>query len=283
MRKIARVINGRRVSDGAGVDIRRVVGVPGADYVDPFLMFDDFRNDDPSGYVAGFPPHPHRGFETVTYMLKGKMRHRDSNGNSGVLEDGSVQWMTAGKGILHSEMPEQTDGSLWGFQIWLNLPQRLQMSEPNYQDIPAGDIVEFSDGQANYRLVAGEFQGHTGPAKTLIPVLMLDVAVTGGRTEVPIESGHTAILFCFEGSLQVQGQTLVDGDLAILEGDGPVAIEGASGRGLLLAAAPLNETIARHGPFVLSTEGELKKAFLDYQLGQLAPNQMAFLASGGRG
>ena len=143
MRSIARVVNGRRVSDGAGVDIRRVIGVPGADYVDPFLMFDDFRNDDPSGYVAGFPPHPHRGFETVTYMLKGKMRHRDSNGNAGLLEDGAVQWMTAGRGILHSEMPEQTDGSLWGFQIWLNLPKRLQMTDPGYQDIPGSEITEF--------------------------------------------------------------------------------------------------------------------------------------------
>jgi len=177
MRTIERIIRGRAVSDGAGVDIRRVVGLPGADYIDPFLMFDDFRNDDPKGYVAGFPPHPHRGFETVTYMLKGKMRHQDSNGNSGVLADGAVQWMTAGKGILHSEMPEQTDGSLWGFQIWLNLPQRLQMSEPKYQDIPADAITVFSDTGVDYRLVAGELFGHRGPAETHLPTLMVDVSV----------------------------------------------------------------------------------------------------------
>ena len=282
MRSIARVVNGRRVSDGAGVDIRRVIGVPGADYVDPFLMFDDFRNDDPSGYVAGFPPHPHRGFETVTYMLKGKMRHRDSNGNAGLLEDGAVQWMTAGRGILHSEMPEQTDGSLWGFQIWLNLPQRLQMADPAYQDIPGSEITEFAKDGVDYRLVAGELFGHKGPAETHLPVLMVDVAPNGGQTTIPLTDGETTILFCFEGELSVAGETIGDGDMAVLEGAGGVLIEG-TGRGLLLSSAPLNEPIARHGPFVLSTEGELKKAFMDYQLGQLAPNQAEFLASGGRG
>ncbi len=282
MRSIARVVNGRRVSDGAGVDIRRVIGVPGADYVDPFLMFDDFRNDDPSGYVAGFPPHPHRGFETVTYMLKGKMRHRDSNGNAGLLEDGAVQWMTAGRGILHSEMPEQTDGSLWGFQIWLNLPQRLQMADPGYQDIPGSEITEFAKDGVDYRLVTGELFGHKGPAETHLPVLMVDVAPNGGQTTIPLTDGETTILFCFEGELSVAGEAIEDGDMAVLEGAGGVLIEGA-GRGLLLSSAPLNEPIARHGPFVLSTEGELKKAFMDYQLGQLAPNQAEFLASGGRG
>ena len=282
MRSIARVVNGRRVSDGAGVDIRRVIGVPGADYVDPFLMFDDFRNDDPSGYVAGFPPHPHRGFETVTYMLKGKMRHRDSNGNAGLLEDGAVQWMTAGRGILHSEMPEQTDGSLWGFQIWLNLPQRLQMADPGYQDIPGSEITEFAKDGVDYRLVAGELFGHKGPAETHLPVLMVDVAPNGGQTTIPLTDGETTILFCFEGELSVASEAIEDGDMAVLEGAGGVLIEG-TGRGLLLSSAPLNEPIARHGPFVLSTEGELKKAFMDYQLGQLAPNQAEFLASGGRG
>ena len=284
MRTISRVIKGRAVTDGAGVDIRRVIGLAGADYIDPFLMFDDFRNDDPSGYVAGFPPHPHRGFETVTYMLKGKMRHQDSNGNSGLLADGAVQWMTAGRGILHSEMPEQTDGSLWGFQIWLNLPQRLQMSDPGYQDIEASRIVEWQEGPAAYRLVAGEFQGRQGPAETLTPVLMLDVALSaGGQAEVPIDASHTAILFCFDGSLTIDGHTLVDGEWAVLTVAGPLTMRSDSGRGLLMTAPPLHEPIARHGPFVLSTEGELKKAFIDYQLGQLAPNQLEFLASGGRG
>jgi redox-sensitive bicupin YhaK (pirin superfamily) len=283
MRRIERIISGRRVSDGAGVDIRRVVGLPGAEYIDPFLMFDDFRNDDPQGYVAGFPPHPHRGFETVTYMVKGKMRHQDSNGNSGVLADGAVQWMTAGKGILHSEMPEQTDGSLWGFQIWLNLPQRLQMAEPKYQDIPAEAIPEFSESGVTYRLVAGRFRDRTGPAETHLPTLMMDVSVSDGSTDISVDDGHTAILFCFEGALEVGDQTLTDGELAVLSGTGPVPIQATQGRGLLMASEPLHEPIARQGPFVLSTEGELKKAFIDYQQGQLAPNQMAFLASGGHG
>ena len=231
MRSIARVINGQRVSDGAGVDIRRVIGLAGADYVDPFLMFDDFRNDDPSGYVAGFPPHPHRGFETITYMLKGKMRHRDSNGNAGLLEDGAVQWMTAGRGILHSEMPEQTDGSLWGFQIWLNLPQRLQMADPGYQDIPSSEITEFEEDGVSYRLVAGELFGQTGPAQTHLPVLMVDIAPHGGQTTIPLTDGETTILFCFEGQLTIAGQAVIDGDLAVLAGDGGVTIQG-DGRGL---------------------------------------------------
>ena len=282
MRSIARVIHGRRVSDGAGVDICRVIGQPGADYIDPFLMFDDFRNDDPSGYVAGFPPHPHRGFETVTYMLKGKMRHRDSAGNAGLLEDGAVQWMTAGRGILHSEMPEQSNGSLWGFQIWLNLPQRLQMSEPRYQDIPVTDVTEFTQDDVSYRLIAGQLFGHIGPAKTHLPVLMVDIKSTKGGAIIPLTDGDTTIIFCFEGRLSIEGQTIGNGDLAVMEGIGDVALDG-SGRGLLISSAPLNEPIARHGPFVLSTEGELKKAFIDYQSGQLAPNQAAFLASGGLG
>ena len=282
MRCIGRVISGRKVSDGAGVDICRVIGQPGADYIDPFLMFDDFRNDDPSGYVAGFPPHPHRGFETVTYMLKGKMRHRDSSGNAGLLEDGAVQWMTAGRGILHSEMPEQSDGSLWGFQIWLNLPQRIQMSEPRYQDIPATDITEFTQNDVAYRLVSGELFGHVGPAKTHLPVLMVDIEPTSGTATIPLTDGDTTILFCFEGKLSIEGQTVEDGDLAVIEGVGGVTLKG-SGRGLLISSAPLNEPIARHGPFVLSTEDELKMAFSDYQSGQLAPNQAEFLATGGLG
>lgn len=282
MRRISRVISGRRVSDGAGVDICRVIGQPGADYIDPVLMFDDFRNDDPSGYVAGFPPHPHRGFETVTYMLKGKMRHRDSCGNAGLLEDGAVQWMTAGRGILHSEMPEQTDGSLWGFQIWLNLPQRLQMSEPQYQDIPANNITEFTQNDVAYRLVAGKLFGHVGPAKTHLPVLMVDIKLTSGAVTIPLTDGDTTILFCFDGKLSIEGQTVEDGDLAVIEGAGDVTLNG-SGRSLLISSAPLNEPIARHGPFVLSTEGELRKAFIDYQSGRLAPNQAEFLASGGPG
>ena len=282
MRCISRVISGRRVSDGAGVDVCRVIGQPGADYIDPVLMFDDFRNDDPSGYVAGFPPHPHRGFETVTYMLKGKMRHRDSCGNAGLLEDGAVQWMTAGRGILHSEMPEQTDGSLWGFQIWLNLPQRLQMSEPRYQDIPANNITEFTQNDVAYRLVSGGLFGHVGPAKTHLPVLMVDIKLTSGAVTIPLTDGDTTILFCFDGKLSIEGQTVEDGDLAVIEGAGDVTLNG-SGRSLLISSAPLNEPIARHGPFVLSTEGELRKAFIDYQSGQLAPNQAEFLASGGPG
>lgn len=282
MRFIKKVITGHLVSDGAGVNIKRVIGLNSDDYIDPFLMFDDFRNDDPSGYIGGFPPHPHRGFETVTYMLKGRMRHRDSDGNSGLLADGDVQWMTAGKGILHSEMPEQINGSLWGFQIWVNLPQRLQMTEPRYQDIPAAKITEWEDDFGSYRLIAGQLSGRAGPAKTHLPVLMVDVAVNESETIIPICDGHTAILFCFDGSIASGDTSIRDGDLAVLSKSGELIISGR-GRCLILAAEPLNESIAKHGPFVLSNQSELKQAFIDYQLGRLAPNQAAFLASDGHG
>ncbi|NBS11511.1 MAG: pirin family protein [Gammaproteobacteria bacterium] len=285
-REIVRVVRGRHVTDGAGVNICRVIGIPGADYVDPFLMLDDFRNDDPDGYIAGFPPHPHRGFETVTYMLKGRMRHRDSAGNQGLLEGGSVQWMTAGRGILHSEMPEQTDGAMWGFQLWLNLPQRDQMAPPGYQDIPAAQITEFTQDGVAVRLVAGNLFGHWGPAQTFYPVVMADFALpAGGSLGVPLPKGDTVIAFCFEGTLSVGDRTLVDGDLAIAGREGVLHLTGGQtgGRALVLSAQPLGEPIARHGPFVLATEQELRQAFLDYQMGILAPNQSAFLASGGRG
>lgn len=284
-RDIVRVIRGRHVTDGAGVEICRVIGIPGADYLDPFLMLDDFRNDDPLGYIAGFPPHPHRGFETVTYMLKGRMRHRDSAGNQGLLEGGSVQWMTAGRGILHSEMPEQTDGAMWGFQLWLNLGQKDQMAEPGYQDIPADRITEFVHDGVFIRLVAGSLFGQQGPANTFYPVVMADLTVPAGqRLSVPLPEGDTVIAFCFEGALHVGDRSLVDGDLALAGRSGELVLDGgtAGGRVLVLAAQPLNESIARHGPFVLANQRELQQAFLDYQLGVLAPNQAQFLATGGR-
>ncbi|MDP5328437.1 MAG: pirin family protein [Litorivicinaceae bacterium] len=285
-REIVRVVRGRHVTDGAGVNICRVIGIPGADYVDPFLMLDDFRNDDPDGYIAGFPPHPHRGFETVTYMLKGRMRHRDSAGNQGLLEGGSVQWMTAGRGILHSEMPEQTDGAMWGFQLWLNLPQRDQMAPPGYQDIPADQITEFEHAGTAVRLVAGDLFDQVGPAKTFYPVVMADLSVPEGETvRVPLPEGDTTIAFCFAGELRVGDRVLVDGDLAMAGRQGDLVLRGGSGGGrvLILSAKPLGESIARHGPFVLATDQELRQAFLDYQMGVLAPNQAAFLATGGRG
>jgi quercetin 2,3-dioxygenase len=291
MRSIQRVVRGRHVQDGAGVDICRVIGTLEADYIDPFLMLDDFRNDDPSGYVAGFPPHPHRGFETVTYMLRGKMRHRDSVGNEGLLDDGSVQWMTAGKGIIHSEMPEQTDGKLWGFQLWLNLGKKDQMIDPSYQDMPASEIATFSDDDANYRLVAGHLMGHVGPARTHYPVLMVDIAVNAGHSiRIPVEPGFKIIAFCFEGIIHSSGKLLKDGDLAVFseeeekEGASDVELQcqeaEGGGRCLLLAAPPLNEKIEKYGPFVLSSREELEQAFLDFQLGKLAPNQEEFLRKG---
>ncbi|NCW74426.1 MAG: pirin family protein, partial [Gammaproteobacteria bacterium] len=216
MRSIARVINGRRVSDGAGVDIRRVIGLAGADYIDPFLMFDDFRNDDPSGYVAGFPPHPHRGFETVTYLLAGKMRHGDNAGHSGVIETGGIQWMTAGRGIVHSEMPEQEDGRLAGFQLWVNLPASDKLCEPAYHEYPAAQIpAERHSSGGTVRVITGTTSaGTTGPVSGVVTrPLYLDVELPAGAIfEEMIPAQHSAFVFAIEGDVQF-GESDGDGTL----------------------------------------------------------------------
>ena len=158
------MIEGIQTSDGAGVKLKRVIGSPDLDILDPFLLLDEFKNDDPEGYIGGFPPHPHRGFETVTYMLHGNFRHKDSVGNEGLLTDGSVQWMTAGRGVIHSEMPEQTEGLVWGFQLWINLPKKLKMAEPAYQDIPSNAIPEIVQDGTTVKVIAGKFGEQEGPA-----------------------------------------------------------------------------------------------------------------------
>ena len=282
VRGVRRRHPGRAVSDGAGVRIRRTIGLPDLEVLDPFLLLDEFRSDEASDYLAGFPDHPHRGFETVTYMLAGRMQHNDSVGNRGDLGPGWVQWMTAGRGIIHSEMPQQEEGLMWGFQIWVNLPADKKMSPPRYQDIAPEGIPEVTAGEGvRARVIAGEFQGAVGPIQGVATSpLFLDLALqAGARCEVPIPAGHTALLYVFDGSLVPtdgheevpRGQLVMfgDGDLVRLRaGAGPDA-EGAGGRCILLAGAPLREPVARHGPFVMNTREELIQAFRDYQTGQL--------------
>ena len=185
-REFIRIVDGMPASDGAGVSLLRVVGTPTLDFLDPFLMLDEFKNDDPGAYVAGFPEHPHRGFETVSYMKQGKMRHRDSVGNEGVIADGGVQWMTAGRGIIHSEMPEQSEGLLWGYQLWVNLPAEHKMVAPRYQDIQSDGIPEVSEDGVDVRIMAGDWRGTKGASQTLWPVGSLDVRVAPGRPSLMI-------------------------------------------------------------------------------------------------
>jgi quercetin 2,3-dioxygenase len=282
VRGVSRLVRGMPTSDGAGVKLTRVIGQPRLPDLDPFLMLDEFGTDNPGDYIAGFPDHPHRGFETVTYMLDGRMRHRDNHGHEGVLVPGSVQWMTAGRGIVHSEMPEQQEGRMRGFQLWINLPAREKMTAPQYQEfeparIPAADL----GGGARVKVIAGRVAGVTGPiAQPATDPTYLDVELEPGAVlSQPLPGGHAAFLYVYEGSVRVgEGESaatvnahelavLTDGDSARLEGRESPHGQAVS-RAILVAGRPLREPVAKHGPFVMSTREELIQAFEDYQSGR---------------
>jgi redox-sensitive bicupin YhaK (pirin superfamily) len=273
-RDVVRVVTAQEAMEGAGVRIRRSLGTPALDYHDPFLLLDEFKSDEAADYLAGFPDHPHRGFETVTYMLAGRMRHEDHKGNRGDLGPGSVQWMTAGRGIIHSEMPLQENGLMWGFQLWVNLPAERKMSDPRYQDIPGDRIPEVeTESGARLRIVAGEAAGARGPVEGVATSpLYLDASLPGnGKLELPIPVEHNALAYVFEGEASVGGTALASGQLGVLsrgEGEGVQVVTGdAPARMLLLAAKPIDEPMARYGPFVMTTRAELQQAFDDYRQG----------------
>ncbi len=276
-RAVARTLAGMPASDGAGVKLTRVIGQPSLDRLDPFLLLDEFRSDEPGDYLSGFPDHPHRGFETVTYMLAGRMRHRDSAGNSGLLTPGSVQWMTAGRGLVHSEMPEQENGLMWGFQLWVNLPAKDKMTAPRYQDIAPERIPEVAlEGGGKVRVIAGSLGDVRGPvqAEATAP-LYLDIELpANAQFETAVPDGHHAFVYPFVGDASVIGHgretALTRGTLGVLaEGDGVTIRAGASGaRVLLVAGRPLREPVARYGPFVMNTQDEIRQAFTDFQSGK---------------
>lgn len=275
VREVAKVIRAEPTVDGAGVRLNRVLGGRALPLLDPFLLLDEFRSDSPNDYIAGFPDHPHRGFETVTYMLEGAMEHRDSVGNHGRLGPGSAQWMTAGRGIVHSEMPKQERGLMWGYQLWVNLPKRSKWRAPRYQDI-AGDRIETrAVDDANVRVVAGNAGGIVGPVQGIdVEPLFLDVKLErGGRFSHELPPEHTAFLYVVAGALDVGSgsREVREGELAVLGSGELVAVgcRASSGRGLLLAARPLNEPVARRGPFVMNTDDEIRQAFEDYRTGRL--------------
>jgi redox-sensitive bicupin YhaK (pirin superfamily) len=275
-REVKGVIAAREVREGAGVLVRRSIGGRELDHLDPFLLLDEFRSDDAADYIAGFPDHPHRGFETVTYMLEGSMEHRDHAGNVGQLAPGSVQWMTAGRGIVHSEMPRQERGLMWGFQLWVNLPAAQKMVAPRYQDIPSGDIPEVDVPGGRLRVVAGEAAGVRGAVSGIAtdPVY-LDVRLeAGGALDHPLPSEHNAFVYVYEGTAHVgedAGRAVHRGHLAVL-GPGPrvrLSAPSAPARMLLVAARPLGEPIARYGPFVMNTRQEIVQALNDFSEGRL--------------
>jgi quercetin 2,3-dioxygenase len=275
-RSVVSMITGQPASDGAGVKLNRVISFqPG---LDPFLMLDEFNSDKADDYIAGFPSHPHRGFETVTYMLEGRMLHQDHLGNQGLLVSGAVQWMCAGRGIIHSEMPQQEQGRMRGFQLWLNLPAAEKMQPAGYRDIPPSQIPCVAVAGGEVKVIAGDFhyQGevtHGAVQGVSTQPLYFDIALEANRSlEVAIPRGHTALLYVFDHSLQVGDIPIHKGRLAQLDdGDGVTLLAGAEGgRALLLAARPLREPMVHYGPFVMNTQEEIDQAIADYRHGRLA-------------
>ncbi|WP_041656414.1 pirin family protein [Azoarcus sp. KH32C] len=279
-RAVECLVAGQATSDGAGVKLTRVLTQPLQRRLDPFLMLDAFRSDNPGDYLAGFPDHPHRGFETVTYMIAGRMRHRDNAGHEGLLENGGVQWMTAGRGLIHSEMPEQEDGVMEGFQLWLNLPGRDKMCAPWYRDFAAADLPDFrTETGVEVSVIAGLSHGVVGAVtRDATAPLYLDIHLPAGANFTQaIPPGHNAFAYVYRGEVSISGKTVPEKRMAILvnaaDADG-VVIEGgaAPSRVLLIAGRPLGEPIAQYGPFVMNTQEELLQAVADYRDGRFAPS-----------
>ena len=267
--KIKKIVEGIQTIDGAGVNLTRIIGSPELNMLDPFLLLDEFGSDNPDDYIAGFPPHPHRGFETITYMLNGKWQHKDSAGNEGKLGEGSVQWMTAGRGIVHSEMPIQTNGLARGFQLWLNLPKEKKMIEPAYQDIHAEQVPIVKEVFGTVKVISGDYNGAIGPGKSHSPVLILDIQLKeASEIIIPVDDGWNAFGFIYEGNVK-SGKSLSKGQLAVYNTEGNIHFKTNSTQAsiYLVAGEPLNEPVARGGPFVMNTKSEILKAFEDYQNG----------------
>ncbi|AWM58621.1 pirin family protein [Stutzerimonas stutzeri] len=277
-REILSITTGRPTSDGAGVSLTRVFGGAAPERFDPFLMLDEFGSNDPDEYIAGFPPHPHRGFETITYMLEGRMRHKDHMGNVGRLESGGVQWMTAARGVIHSEMPEQEEGLMRGFQLWLNLPAHAKLGEPGYRDFAPAEIpqVRLENG-VQAKVIAGTLKAEGIEQQGVVQrpdtePLLFDLHLPTGSTFSPqIPDGHLLLLYVYEGALQVGDQPVGKGQLVRLSEQGQLQLHSETGaRLMLLAGRPLREPIVQYGPFVMNSREEIEQALRDFRDGTLA-------------
>jgi len=282
-RKVARIVEPRTVMEGAGVRLIRSIATSELDHVDPFLLFDHFGSKDPADYIKGFPMHPHRGIETVTYMISGHVNHKDSIGNSGSITDGDVQWMTSGGGIMHEEMPQPHEDEMIGFQLWVNLPARLKMISPRYQNITSDQIpeIQHEDG-VKIRVIAGEVDGVSGPVKEIVAdPTYLDISIPpDGTFSQPIDSGQAAFAYIFEGEGFFEAETPdtetpIASPRLIVFDDGNLITARASAPGirfLLVSGKPLNEPIARYGPFVMNTQAEIEQALEDLKNGTFIKN-----------
>jgi len=275
-RSVERLVAGQATSDGAGVKLNRVLTQNLQHRLDPFLMLDAFGSDNPNDYIAGFPDHPHRGFETVTYMIAGRMLHRDSAGHEGLLQNGGVQWMTAGKGVIHSEIPQQQEGVMEGFQLWLNLHSSEKMMAPWYRDFQNADLPKLVTPQGvAVTVIAGESHGVQGAVtRQITQPLYLDLHLPGGaRFEQPLPAGHNAFVYVYRGEVTVAGKLVPAQRMAVLandaRSDGVVIEAGSDARVLLIAGKPLKEPIVQYGPFVMNSKEEIYQALSDFRDGQL--------------
>jgi redox-sensitive bicupin YhaK (pirin superfamily) len=276
-RKVEQVIIGKATSDGAGVKLTRVLTQDLQHRLDPFLMLDAFGSDRPDDYIAGFPDHPHRGFETVTYMISGRMLHRDSAGHEGLLENGGVQWMTAGRGVIHSEIPQQEDGVMEGFQLWLNLSKRDKMNTPWYRDFKNADLPKFlTEEGVTVTVIAGQSHGMTGAVtREITHPNYLDIQLPAGtRFRQQLPSDHNAFAFVYRGEVIIEGKGVPKQRMAILtndeQADGVVIEASLDSRLLLISGKPLGEPIVQYGPFVMNSSDEIHQAISDFRDGRLA-------------
>ena len=273
VREVKKIVKAIQTSDGAGVKLKRSMGVPELDFIDPFLMFDEFGSENKDDYIAGFPAHPHRGIETVTYMLAGRFKHEDSTGSKGEMGPGSVQWMTAAGGIIHSEMPIMKEGKLHGFQLWVNMPAKLKMSKPSYQNIEPKDIPEFKDQEKKIKVIAGKYQNKTGPVKGIsVDPIYLDVSLEEETIfNYIIPSSHNVIIYLVYGEIKIGDKThdkLQNSTLISLTGGNCLKISSVKkSQFLIIAGKPIGEPIARGGPFVMNTKQEILKAVEDFHSG----------------
>lgn len=264
---------GMPAQDGAGVKLTRIVNQPSLRYQDPFLMLDEFRSDNPNDYIAGFPPHPHRGFVTLTYMLAGRMEHKDSNGNTGVVESGGAQWMKAARGIIHAEMPKQEDGLMWGFQLWINLPAARKMEAADWADYPQAKLGVVNYENAEVRIIAGQFDGQEGPIQQPEQrFLMLDVRLDqDAELTVPSQQQQTRLAYVYAGTVTINDTEVERGELVRLNHHDDLQVKSinSSVGMIILAGEPIGEPIAQYGPFVMNSQAEIEQALRDYQSGKL--------------
>ena len=272
-REVKQIVEAIQTSDGAGVKLKRSIGVPELDFIDPFLMFDEFGSENKDDYIAGFPPHPHRGIETVTYMLAGRFKHEDSTGSKDEMGPGSVQWMSAAGGIIHSEMPMMKEGKLHGFQLWVNMPAKLKMSKPSYQNIESSNIPEFKDQEKKIKIIAGRYKNKTGPVKgTSIDPIYLDVQLKNEAIfDYIIPSSRNVFVYLVSGEIKIgnkvhnklKNSTLI----SLADGNDLRILSVKESQFLIIAGKPIGEPIARGGPFVMNTKQEIIKAVQDYHNG----------------